>query len=967
MKKIYTLLIGLVLALGASAQCSDLYFSEYAEGSSNHKYLEIYNPTSAAINLSGYSVFMINNGGSPNNVSFALSGMIQPYDVYVMSTNQADTAGIQDHADTTFSYNSVTHFNGDDALCLINGVDTIDVIGVRWMDPGSSWAVGSGTTANHTLVRKASVDAGQTDWTIGATEWDVYPQNTWDNIGTHLSVCAGIRNAGYDIQGDDSYRDFWRNRAFEDSLPNTNLLQITSSPVHMGAKAGKLPSSGDRIAYQAIGVKPGTTYTVKFWYTMKTSPVGTLNVTILDGDLNDPALVPTSTIISTNFTDQTDANTYVQDSITFTAVSDVAAIYITNVDVECRFDSWEIAEDNPFVAVIQNHDYDSAGSDSHRDFWRNDDLKIGGATNVLQITSGPTHMGPKAAKLPSDGSRIGYQAFEVKPGDSYTVTFWYTMKTSPVGSATVSILDGHVTDNANIASATIASTTVMDQTDANMFLKDSVVFTAMSDTAAIYFTNMGVETRFDTWGIYTSAPPAITMPMVAAADPTAEPIDVISLFSNVYTDVTVDTWRTGWSNATLTDIQVAGNDVKEYSALDFVGIETVGANSIDATGMDYFTFDAWTADATTYRVKLVDFGADNAFGGGDDTEHEIAFANPAQGMWNNHKIDLTDFSGMTGQANISQIIFSALPTTMNTLYLDNIYFSRDPVYVVSSIEDAIQLDADLAPTNEDALFELTGIVYGIDLDGNNGLSFTIIDSTSGINIFNFNDVSNYVVTEGDEITARGKIDFYNGLLELFVDSIKVNSTGNAIEDPTMVTVVSEATESEFIQLEKVWIADTTTVWPDNGNVWLTNEAADTFQIRIDRDIPGLVGKAVAFDTMTIVGIGGQFDGSAPYTEGYQIFPRDSADIMEWQDPTISVEGLKKLQLSVYPNPTQGMVNFAGDITWDSYRVYSAVGVEVLSGTLNNQAIDLQSLVNGYYFIETVNEEATGVTKVILSK
>ena len=58
-------------------------------------------------------------------------------------------------------------------------------------------------------------------------------------------------------------------------------------------------------------------------------------------------------------------------------------------------------------------------------------------------------------------------------------------------------------------------------------------------------------------------------------------------------------------------------------------------------------------------------------------------------------------------------------------------------YKVSSIEDAIMLDADLAPTNEDMQYELTGIVYGIDFDGNAGISFTIIDETDGINIFNF--------------------------------------------------------------------------------------------------------------------------------------------------------------------------------------------------------------------------------------
>jgi hypothetical protein len=169
----------------------------------------------------------------------------------------------------------------------------------------------------------------------------------------------------------------------------------------------------------------------------------------------------------------------------------------------------------------------------------------------------------------------------------------------------------------------------------------------------------------------------IAEPSAAAADPTEDEADVISLFSGVYTDVTVDTWRTSWSQATLEDVTVDGNDVKKYSELDFVGVETVGANSIDATEMEYIHFDFWTPNATTFRIKLVDFGADNAFGGGDDTEHEIAITDPAMETWVNQKIALSDFTGLAARAHISQIIFSGLPTGEGVVYLDNVYFSKE--------------------------------------------------------------------------------------------------------------------------------------------------------------------------------------------------------------------------------------------------------------------------------------------------
>lgn len=287
-------------------------------------------------------------------------------------------------------------------------------------------------------------------------------------------------------------------------------------------------------------------------------------------------------------------------------------------------------------------------------------------------------------------------------------------------------------------------------------------------------------------------------------------------------------------------------------------------------------------------------------------------------------------------------------------------------YIVADIVDVVDLDADLAPNNSGIKYEITGVVYGIDYDGNAGLSFTIIDATSGINIFNFVDVSEYVVTEGDEITARGEIDFYNGLLELKVDSIKVNSSGNTLAKPTLVAKPTEDTESEFIQLEKVWIADGTTEWPDNGNVLLTNDAMDTFQIRIDKDIPGIVGEAVAFDTMTIVGIGGQFDGSAPYDEGYQIFPRGLDDIMEWKSK-VSVKEMNRVTVGVYPNPTSGTVQLLGNNSWNTYKVYNTVGLEVMSGNITGNTITLSGLESGCYFIETANNELVGITRVILNK
>lgn len=166
-----------------------------------------------------------------------------------------------------------------------------------------------------------------------------------------------------------------------------------------------------------------------------------------------------------------------------------------------------------------------------------------------------------------------------------------------------------------------------------------------------------------------------TMPTVAAPTPTTNAADVISLFSDAYEDVAVDTWRTDWSAAVLADVQVAGNPTKLYTNLDFVGIETV-ANQIDISGMTHFRMDVWSPNYTFFAIKLVDFGPDGAFGGGDDTEHQIDIEMPGQSSWVSLDIPITDFVNLQNRQNIAQLILVGQPTGASTVYVDNVYFKK---------------------------------------------------------------------------------------------------------------------------------------------------------------------------------------------------------------------------------------------------------------------------------------------------
>jgi hypothetical protein len=205
-------------------------------------------------------------------------------------------------------------------------------------------------------------------------------------------------------------------------------------------------------------------------------------------------------------------------------------------------------------------------------------------------------------------------------------------------------------------------------------------FQNRTSTNICYFDNI-------TFGV--TGPPLVT-PMTPAPDPTFLAVDVLSMFSNVYTDVPVNTWQTGWSQGTLNDIQIQGNDTKKYTGLNFVGVETTGSNLLDVTNMTHLYLDVWTPNMTEFRVKLVDFGFDLAYGGGDDSEHELTF-NPIQENWVNLDIPLSSFVNLASNYHIAQLIFSGNPVGSGVVYVDNVLFHNMVVGIESSPLNEIQL------------------------------------------------------------------------------------------------------------------------------------------------------------------------------------------------------------------------------------------------------------------------------------
>jgi predicted extracellular nuclease len=181
-------LIALAFAGGANAASSELFFSEYIEGSSQNKAVEIFNGTPTAVDLAagGYNVFISFNGGTSTR-AIGLTGTVAPGDVYVYAQATADPAILAqaDQTDTSTSF-----WNGDDAVLLRKGTVVIDAIGQVGFDPGAEWGSSLTSTADNTLRRKAAIQAGDTnpsDVFDPTVEWDGFATNTFDGLGSHTA------------------------------------------------------------------------------------------------------------------------------------------------------------------------------------------------------------------------------------------------------------------------------------------------------------------------------------------------------------------------------------------------------------------------------------------------------------------------------------------------------------------------------------------------------------------------------------------------------------------------------------------------------------------------------------------------------------------------------------------------------------------------------------------------------------
>ena len=266
--------------------------------------------------------------------------------------------------------------------------------------------------------------------------------------------------------------------------------------------------------------------------------------------------------------------------------------------------------------------------------------------------------------------------------------------------------------------------------------------------------------------------------------------------------------------------------------------------------------------------------------------------------------------------------------------------------------------------------QLQGIVYGENIRPG-GLQFTLIDDQNdGIHIFSNSVDFGYTVVEGDEVIVQGTISQFNGLTQINPDTVYSVSSGNALFDPTPVTTLDESTESQLVNIMGLEIVDPTE-WTNSGSGFNVKMAmgTDTVEIRIDADVDifGTMVETYAGKVLSVTGLGGQFDGTAAFDEGYQLLPRylDDIQILSSVSEAEFEQGIK-----LFPNPASEQLTIEMNLEIEAVQLTNILGQSLdlrrfsTAWDSNRIQLDVSDLVSGIYFLTFTSEGSTWTTEFI---
>ena len=341
-------------------------------------------------------------------------------------------------------------------------------------------------------------------------------------------------------------------------------------------------------------------------------------------------------------------------------------------------------------------------------------------------------------------------------------------------------------------------------------------------------------TPFDIYldNIYFSQTPPPTSPTVSAPTPTEDPADVVSIYSDAYTDLPVADYNPYWGQLvdpqvnTMFDPTGGGTDFA-MSYIDFSYQGTVIGSIEDLSGMDSFHVDIWVPVGTDRMVKVSPINDASGTGAAEF----LAEVPLTPGSWNSVTLSKSDFTGMTWDA-VKELKFDgqfngdgSANTTPFDIYLDNIYFSQEPASGDCGFVGTFDYEND--STLESSLQGFT-----VDTPGDFiTLSFTSGSTEAGFDDWFINDAAdgtgNTIASGsgsivGDYESTTGEISFY------VISDFSV--TGTTFEYEVTCAAPPSCPMPSDLTAENITTTSADLGWTENGTatVWDIEWGAEGF-------------------------------------------------------------------------------------------------------------------------------------------
>ena len=311
-------------------------------------------------------------------------------------------------------------------------------------------------------------------------------------------------------------------------------------------------------------------------------------------------------------------------------------------------------------------------------------------------------------------------------------------------------------------------------------------------------------------------------PVAAPTAPTAAAADVVSIYSDSYTDVSIEAWNPNWGQTTTMEtVTISGNSILKYSNLNYSGIVTNYDPGTDISGMTYVHFDYWTNDATKLGLKLVN----TSYADGDPKKEALASVSSiVKGGWVSVDIPLSDYTNDTSK--FMQLVLDG----DGTVYIDNLYFFDNkptvaPAAPTAAAADVVSIYSD---SYTDVSIEAWNPNWGqtttmetVTISGNSILKYSSLNY-SGI-------VTNY--DPGTDISGMTHVRFDYWTLDTTKLGLKLVNTSYEDGDPKKEALasVSSISKGKWVSVE-IPLSDYTNdaskfmqlVWDGNGDVYIDN-------------------------------------------------------------------------------------------------------------------------------------------------